>query len=244
MSPGLNPIALAAATLSLGAHVAVFGVLLFDPADEPAGAAHLVDIVISSALPSPPNEPQATKPSIASERQNPPAQKPAPNLPTAATPEIMPALTVANLPVSLRSTPAPTIRATPRNKPVSQTSGLESISIVESPEMASLEPAAAQRSPARSTLSIETQIAAAPGNAQPRYPLIARKRGYEGQTIVRAQVSKSGQVISVNIASSSGHDVLDLAAQDAVADWHFRPATHDGRPTAGQIDVPIEFRLR
>ena len=81
-------------------------------------------------------------------------------------------------------------------------------------------------------------------NPPPRYPLLARKRGYEGEAIVRVEVSRAGQVNAAEVVKSSGFDILDNAAREAVARWQFQPATRDGRPTAGRIDVPIEFRLR
>ncbi len=91
---------------------------------------------------------------------------------------------------------------------------------------------------------IKTRIAITPGNAQPRYPLHARKRGYEGRTVVRVAVSEDGKVAATKIAQSSGYKVLDVAAREAVAAWQFKPATRGGYPVTGRIDVPVEFRLR
>lgn len=244
MSLALNPLALAAATLSLGAHVAVFGVLLGSSTEEPTEVVHLVNIVTASALPSPPLEQQAAMPSVASEPARRLVPEQAAPLSAPATTDITPAQPAALQPADLMDTPAPTAHAAPRAKPVAQSTTRESISIVEPLETASLAPEATRQSTTRSVLSIETQTAVAPGNAQPRYPLVARKRGYEGQTVVRARVSESGRVLSADIAESSGYEVLDLAAQNAVSDWRFRPAIRGGRPIAGQIDVPIEFRLR
>ena len=239
MSLALNPIALAAATLSLGAHAAVFGVLLFNPADEPSEVAHLVNIVAASALSSPPKEPQTAEPSAVSGSPELPAQEQVAEPRSAATREVIPAP-----PVTTRPTPAPTALVAPRTKPAALAPDLEPISTAEPQEIASLTPAATRRSPPRSAPTIETEIAIVPGNTQPNYPLIARKRGYEGQAVVRVQVSERGQVLSATIASSSGHEVLDLAARDAVTAWKFQPATRDGHPTTGLIEVPIEFRLR
>ena len=244
MSPALNPMALAAATLSFGAHAAVFGVLLFNPADEPSEVVHLVNIVTASAQPSPPTEPQAAEPSMVPAQPELPAQEQAPKPPTTETREIMPAQPATTRPTPPGNTPAPTILAAPRRKPVTHAPAPDPLSTAEPQEIASLDPAANHRSPPRSAPTIRTEIAIVPGNAQPRYPLIARKRGYEGQAVVRVEVSQTGLVLSATIASSSGHEVLDLAARDAVTAWQFQPATHDGHPTTGLIEVPIEFRLR
>jgi len=244
MSLALNPIALAAATLSLGAHAAVFGVLLFNPAGEPSEAAHLVSIVAASALPSPPKEPQAAELSAVSGSPELPAQEQVAEPRTVATREVMPAQPVTTRPAPPGDAPVPTALAAPRTKPVAQAPDPEPNSTAELQEIASLAPAATRRPPPRSAPTIETKIAIVPGNTHPNYPLIARKRGYEGQAVVRVQVSERGQVLSATIASSSGYEVLDLAARDAITAWQFQPATRDGHPTTGLIEVPIEFRLR
>lgn len=243
MSPALNPMALAAATLSLGAHAAVFGVLIFNPADEPSDVLYLVNIVTASAQPSPLMEPQAAAPAMMPAPLELPAEEQTAESQITETRETMPAQPVVIEVIPSRNTQAPTILAAPKTKPVAHPSGLASIAIVEPTDIARVDPAPTRQSP-RSAPTIETEIAVAPGNAQPHYPLVARRRGYEGQAIVRVQVSETGKVLSVTIASSSGHEVLDLAARDAVTDWQFQPATRDGQPTVGLIEVPIKFRLR
>ena len=45
MNPAFNPLALAAAALSLGAHATVVGVLSIHPFEEPEEVAHLVSVV-------------------------------------------------------------------------------------------------------------------------------------------------------------------------------------------------------
>ena len=244
MSPALNPIALAAATLSLGAHAAVVGVLLFNPADEPSEVAHLVSIVTASALPSPPTAPQADEPTTAPKSPELPALEQIPERQTASTREIMPVQDVTSRPAPPGAGPAPTAFAIPMRKPAAPAPDEEPLVAAEPQELASLDPALNHPSPPRAAPTIRTEIAIVPGNTQPRYPLIARKRGYEGQAVVRVQVADTGRVLSATIASSSGHEVLDLAARDAVTAWRFQPATRDGQPTAGLIEVPIEFRLR
>ena len=82
-----------------------------------------------------------------------------------------------------------------------------------------------------------------PGNPRPRYPLIARKRGYEGRVLLSVQVAGSGQVADITIAKSSGHTLLDHAAMDAVRRWRFRSASGGESPVDTIVEVPVTFRL-
>jgi protein TonB len=81
------------------------------------------------------------------------------------------------------------------------------------------------------------------GNPQPDYPLSARRKGWEGRVLVEVLVSPEGRAREVKLARSSGHEILDAAALDAVRDWQFRPAERNGQAVAGRIRVPISFRL-
>lgn len=80
-------------------------------------------------------------------------------------------------------------------------------------------------------------------NAEPVYPLLARRRGFEGTLVVRATVAPNGKVVAADLLESSGHRMLDESALTAIGQWYFKPARRDGRPTVGKLDIPIEFRL-
>lgn len=82
------------------------------------------------------------------------------------------------------------------------------------------------------------------GNVPPEYPRRARRRGYEGRVVIRAIVTPMGTVDSTEIVQSSGRDILDRAVIRAVKRWRFQPATRDGKPVVGTIDVPISFWLK
>ncbi|MFX4221326.1 MAG: energy transducer TonB [Thalassobaculum sp.] len=81
------------------------------------------------------------------------------------------------------------------------------------------------------------------GNPAPDYPYRARQRGWEGRVVLRVAIDDRGRPVDIDIATSSGHGILDRAAHQTVAGWTFRPATRDGRPVAGEAIVPIVFRL-
>lgn len=86
-------------------------------------------------------------------------------------------------------------------------------------------------------------VAGLAANRTPDYPLEARRRGWQGQVMLRVDVSASGEPTDVSVAAGSGHDVLDRAAVSAVRAWRFQPATRGGVPVAAVADVPIHFRL-
>ncbi len=80
-------------------------------------------------------------------------------------------------------------------------------------------------------------------NPKPEYPAIARSREWEGKVLLRVQVSAEGLTESVKIDKSSGHDILDDCAIEAVKKWRFIPAKRGDTPVASSVIVPISFSL-
>ena len=84
------------------------------------------------------------------------------------------------------------------------------------------------------------QLRPLPGNPQPRYPSLARRRGEEGRVLLRLTVNATGRVEAVSVARSSGYELLDQEAQRTVARWRFQSP-----PTERMVaQIPITFRLR
>ncbi|MCG3136042.1 MAG: hypothetical protein HMLKMBBP_03837 [Planctomycetes bacterium] len=79
--------------------------------------------------------------------------------------------------------------------------------------------------------------------APPAYPSVARRRGWEGRTVVRVTVGADGGVRAVRIVESSGRAVLDEAALAAARDWRFVPGEESGAAAEAALDVPVVFRL-
>lgn len=80
-------------------------------------------------------------------------------------------------------------------------------------------------------------------NPPPVYPQRARKRGAEGKVMLEVAVTREGDAHEVFIARSSGHDLLDEAARNAVQRWRFIPARRGSELVAATVIVPVEFRL-
>ena len=59
--------------------------------------------------------------------------------------------------------------------------------------------------------------------------------------MLRVMVSAEGAARQVEIATSSGHAVLDESARSTVARWQFIPAKKDGTAVEAPFIVLIEF---
>ncbi|MEE4378775.1 MAG: TonB family protein [Candidatus Competibacteraceae bacterium] len=94
-----------------------------------------------------------------------------------------------------------------------------------------------------STSHTAVKAAPLPDNPKPRYPMVARKRGFEGRVVLQVTVMTNGSPINVQIKTGSGHSQLDRAALEAVRRWRFRPAQRGGQPVSAVLDVPVVFRL-
>jgi len=81
-------------------------------------------------------------------------------------------------------------------------------------------------------------------NPKPLYPREARKKGYEGEVLLRVEVLSNGRVGEIEVRRSSGHEVLDRSAISAVKQWKFVPAKKGETPVPGWVNIPVAFELR
>ncbi|MHB9101434.1 MAG: energy transducer TonB [Sulfuricella sp.] len=103
-------------------------------------------------------------------------------------------------------------------------------------------PAPVQSAPAP-PLELPRYHAAYLSNPPPAYPLSARRRGIEGTVLVRAEVAAGGECLRAELKKSSGAEVLDQAALEAVKKWRFVPAKRGNRAVIAWVEVPITFKL-
>jgi protein TonB len=80
-------------------------------------------------------------------------------------------------------------------------------------------------------------------NPKPRYPRIARRRGYEGLVVLKVEILPDGRVGKVRVKRSSGHHILDKSALKTVKMWRFIPARQGDDPIRMWAEVPIKFDL-
>jgi len=107
-------------------------------------------------------------------------------------------------------------------------------------------PPAPPEAPPAATPPAGAVVAPAPlaDNPPPVYPAAARRRGLQGLVVLLVRVLPDGSAGALSVAESSGHDLLDQAALDAVAGWRFRPALRDGVAVEHDLEVPLRFVLR
>ncbi len=82
------------------------------------------------------------------------------------------------------------------------------------------------------------------GNPVPEYPLVARQNGWQGLVKLKVQVLSDGRVGEVTIVSSSGYEVLNQAALQAVKTWVFEPAKRFGLAVSSELILPVRFALK
>jgi protein TonB len=80
-------------------------------------------------------------------------------------------------------------------------------------------------------------------NPRPAYPLMARRRGQEGEVLLEVAVGADGRALRAEVLRSSGFSLLDGAAQRAVSGWRFVPARRGMVTIEATVRVPIRFRL-
>lgn len=81
-------------------------------------------------------------------------------------------------------------------------------------------------------------------NPLPAYPMVARRMGWQGKVVLNVEVLESGLPGQIKLHQSSGRDVLDNAAIQAVRGWKFVPARQNGQMVAKWFLVPIPFILK
>jgi TonB family protein len=81
------------------------------------------------------------------------------------------------------------------------------------------------------------------GSLSPVYPPICRRRGEEGVVKLEWQVLASGKCGWVRIMQSSGNDLLDQSAVEAVKNAAFRPAASAGRAVDSAMACTFRFTL-
>lgn len=79
---------------------------------------------------------------------------------------------------------------------------------------------------------------------RPKYPTIARRRGWEGTVLLELTIDASGAVTDVTVKESSGRNALDRAAVSRAETWQFEPALRNGEAIVDTLEVPVTFALR
>ena len=80
-------------------------------------------------------------------------------------------------------------------------------------------------------------------NPHPTYPLIARKKGWEGRVIIQAEIDREGNVYEIKVLESSGFKVLDNASLETLKKWKFTPARIGNKFVDDTVNIPVKFLI-
>jgi protein TonB len=76
---------------------------------------------------------------------------------------------------------------------------------------------------------------------EPNYPKIAQSARIQGEVVLAAIISKSGDI--QNLTVISGHPLLVPAALEAVRQWRFRPFLLNGEAIEVETTIDVTFKL-
>ena len=76
---------------------------------------------------------------------------------------------------------------------------------------------------------------------KPPYPKWAARNGWEGTVLLNLLININGEIEKVEIAKSSGYELLDRQACASVGAWRFKPARRNGIAIAMTVQQPITF---
>lgn len=214
--------------LSMSLHAAVYRALDLQRENVPARPVQQVEIqLVAAPQPAPP-------PPVVAPPPPPVVETPPPPPPPVPKPKPRPKPVVK---------PQPKPRPEPPPSPASVAPPPVSVA----PTAVSVAPTAPVAIPGPPVVVPREPVYVAPvpvGKVQPNFPLLARRRGWEGTVVVRFDVDTDGKVANVDVAESSGRSVLDEEAVRAVKRRPFKPATRDGVPVTAQHTIRITFKLR
>lgn len=175
---------------------------------------------------------------------------PPPSVPPVVTPPPAPA--VDEVAAKKPPKPTPKLKVTPPPqppKPKAEAKPVEPKPVRQEPTTSPMPtpPVASTSSPAPTlappSLTPPSATAGYLRNPAPEYPALAQRRGWEGRVLLRVRVLASGKPSEIQIQKSSGRDLLDEAAIQAVQRWSFVPAKRGDVAQEGWVSVPIDFKL-
>jgi TonB family protein len=76
----------------------------------------------------------------------------------------------------------------------------------------------------------------------PVYPPGALAMKLEGEVVLAAVVTKTGEVRDVKLVK--GSPILARAAMDAVKQWHYKPYRLNGEPLESQTEITVQFHAK
>lgn len=76
----------------------------------------------------------------------------------------------------------------------------------------------------------------------PKFPTDLAKRGVSGNVVLLVDVSAEGNPTAIEVDESVPAGAFDVTAIETAWKWKFQPAVENGKPVAGRVRVPVEFK--
>jgi len=115
---------------------------------------------------------------------------------------------------------------------------------VPPPPVVAPQPKAADESRDRTLIEQYQQIISARIKQYEEYPPVAKRRHWEGTTVVQLRLGPDGKVTDISVVEKSGYEVLDEAAVKMIRKASPLPLPPEGlRGRDHTVLVPIKFRL-
>ncbi len=76
------------------------------------------------------------------------------------------------------------------------------------------------------------------------YPTMSKRLREQGTVVLRVLIRPNGSAGAIEVRSSSGFVRLDDAAQEAVKNLRFEPATVGGKPVEEWVQIPFVFKFQ
>ena len=97
------------------------------------------------------------------------------------------------------------------------------------------------QAPQRIRLGGQVEAAKLINKVPPQYPQVAQAAHVTGTVVLRAVISKSGDIEQLQLVS--GPPLLAKAAMDAVTQWRYRPTVLNGQPVEVDTTIDVVFSL-
>ncbi len=215
---------------------------------EPLGSSAALVFNGAAASSSPPPTPKPS-PSLLARASQKSDVSPARLVQKASQTEALPAAASPDSPRDTSSTDSPTTSAPTAQPPQPTAQGktddvaptLASAALPEPSALGSVL-SASPRIPSRSLpISQGVTDGVVIHRVQPVYPETARQARLEGRVVLQATVTEDGTVRDMKVVS--GHPMLARAAQDAVAQWRYKPYRLNGKPVSMPTEIKLDFKL-
>jgi protein TonB len=137
-------------------------------------------------------------------------------------------------------------QSAPQSKPASALAAAATSSAAAAkPSAPALQPAAdATQNAAIGEAPVRITNPTLAGTCPAKYPERARKRNQEGTVVLRFMIGTDGTPFGITVIESSGHAILDAAAQEILSGCKFVPQMRGNHAVTAIADQPIPFRLK